>query len=76
MFHDILTKEISLTDKYVTPECFDFLEMLLKKDPTQRLGFNSGISEIKQHKFLSDISWLSLSLYNDEIFKFLKIDSL
>jgi len=47
MFHDILTKEISLTDKYFTPDCIDFLENLLKKDVTQRLGFNSGIDEIK-----------------------------
>jgi len=57
MFHDILSKEICLTNKYVTSDCIDFLEKLLKKDTTQRLGFNSGINEIKQHEFLSDINW-------------------
>lgn len=57
MFHDILTKEICLTNKYITSDCIDFLEKLLKKDTTQRLGFNSGINEIKQHEFLSDINW-------------------
>ena len=37
-------------------ESGDFINKLLKRKPTKRLGYN-GIKEIKSHKWLKDVNW-------------------
>lgn len=46
------------------PECIgkrtaltDLIERLLEKDPTKRLGYNRGASEIKEHVFFRGLQW-------------------
>jgi len=40
-------------------ECADFINKLLQRKPTNRLGYN-GPEEVKQHKWLKDIDWKKL----------------
>lgn len=35
----------------------DLIERLLEKDPTKRLGYNGGATEIKRHAFFRGLSW-------------------
>lgn len=54
--------EISLT-----PECKDLLERLLNKDPSKRLGNQSGSREIKLHPFFKDVDWVQISQRKAEV---------
>eukprot|EP00340_Litonotus_pictus_P008316 CAMPEP_0170519624 /NCGR_PEP_ID=MMETSP0209-20121228/4976_1 /TAXON_ID=665100 ORGANISM="Litonotus pictus, Strain P1" /NCGR_SAMPLE_ID=MMETSP0209 /ASSEMBLY_ACC=CAM_ASM_000301 /LENGTH=145 /DNA_ID=CAMNT_0010805561 /DNA_START=437 /DNA_END=871 /DNA_ORIENTATION=+ len=38
-------------------ESFDFVNKLLKRKPTNRLGFEKGISELKGHPWFSGFDW-------------------
>ena len=38
------------------PRSIDFINKLLKRKPSQRLGFN-GVDEIMSHPWLEDIDW-------------------
>jgi len=40
----------------ISPEAKDFIQRLLDKDFSQRLGAN-GAEEIKKHPFLQGIDW-------------------
>ncbi len=42
------------------PDAKDFLEKLLKRDPSKRLGAKKGIREIKEHPFFTGINWKTL----------------
>ena len=41
---------------YFEDETIDFLESILQKDETKRLGYN-GVEEIKAHPFFAEIDW-------------------
>ena len=61
----ILTKKFKLTEKDI-PNNFDvsiidFINKLLEKKPTNRLG-NNGINEIIEHPWLSGINWEKMKL--------------
>lgn len=36
------------------------MSKLLNKDPKQRLGFKSGLEEIKEHPWVKEVDWHSL----------------
>lgn len=44
-------------DADISLECRDLLEKLLVKDPKQRLGYSTGMSDIKRHPFFKGIDW-------------------
>lgn len=61
---NILKSTLILPDSLST-NCRDLLQrviftQLLQKDPSKRLGFTLGASEIKQHSFFSSINWTSV----------------
>lgn len=35
----------------------DLLLKLLEKDPTKRIGYRNGFSELKSHKYFEDVDW-------------------
>ncbi|KAL0435442.1 UNVERIFIED_CONTAM: Serine/threonine-protein kinase UCNL [Sesamum radiatum] len=46
------------TEEYVAPEVIrDLIGKLLDKDPTRRLGYRRGASEIKEHEFFRGLKW-------------------
>lgn len=62
--NEVLTKEI-IIDKDNIPkgwskESVDLVNMLLKKKPNERIGFEDGIKEIKKHNFFEEIDWNAL----------------
>lgn len=65
IFHKILNMtinmpEVGVEEGQVHPDARDFLEKLLKRDPTKRLGSKKGIREIKEHPFFTGINWKTL----------------
>lgn len=42
-----------------SPHLADLINQLLRKNPSERLGYR-GVSEIKDHKYFSDIKWKRL----------------
>ena len=63
IFEDILNNPLKISKK-VSPYCQDFLEKLLNKDPSKRLGAN-GVEEIMEHPFLESLDWDKL--YNKNV---------
>lgn len=66
IFKNILKKEISfpsvgVEEGQVHPDARDFLEKLLKRDPSKRLGAKRGVKEIKEHAFFSGICFKTLN---------------
>jgi serine/threonine protein kinase len=59
MYKDIRTKPARIPS-ILGQTVKDLLEGLLRADPSERLGCNEGISEIKKHPFFSDIDWTKL----------------
>lgn len=60
-FQNIMQKDLKFpADVQVSKECKDFLKRLLSKDPKKRLGSNGGASEIRNHKWFSEINWALL----------------
>ena len=43
-----------------TEQCADFINRLIVKDPSQRLGSSDGIAELKRHKWMQSIDWKKL----------------
>jgi len=61
MFRAITRKEIDFGTKIkVSPECKNFIEKLLIKNPDNRLGTN-GAEEIKAHPWFKNVNWNDLS---------------
>ena len=62
-------KEIKLEKNDIkegwSKESVDFINHLIKRQPTRRLGYNEGIKELKKHLWLKDIKWKDL--YNGMI---------
>lgn len=54
-FRNILTKAPEFIGKQ-TP-LMDLIRRLLEKDPTKRVGYTHGGSDIKQHEFFSGLKW-------------------
>nr|ABK22520.1 unknown [Picea sitchensis] len=55
-FYNILCKEPPQLSEHSSP-LKDLLRRLLVKEPTLRLGFNSGAQEIKNHEFFEGVRW-------------------
>lgn len=54
-FHKILAMQPEFVGK---PDSLtDLIGKLLKKDPTRRLGYQRGASEIKEHEFFRGLKW-------------------
>ncbi|XP_011016313.1 PREDICTED: serine/threonine-protein kinase UCNL-like [Populus euphratica] len=54
-FRNVLTKKPEFIGK--RNELTDLIERLLEKDPTQRLGYQRGACEIKEHVFFKGVRW-------------------
>ncbi|KAK4286574.1 hypothetical protein QN277_003111 [Acacia crassicarpa] len=54
-FRNILTKAPVFVGKPTT--LTDLIQRLLEKDPTKRLGYVRGASEIKEHEFFRGVRW-------------------
>ena len=44
----------------LSKESFDFIEKLMEKEPSKRLGFIGGINDLKKHPWLLNVDWKSL----------------
>ena len=53
---NILKEKLEIPDD-VSDECADLLEKLLDKDPSKRIGTNSGASEIFSHSWFEEITF-------------------
>uniref|UniRef100_A0A0D6R2N7 non-specific serine/threonine protein kinase n=1 Tax=Araucaria cunninghamii TaxID=56994 RepID=A0A0D6R2N7_ARACU len=58
-FYNVLCKEPELLGPPMSP-LKDLLQRLLMKEPSRRLGSNSGAEEIKRHKFFEGVKWEEL----------------
>jgi protein-serine/threonine kinase len=57
-FSNVLRNEPSFPDHPATTTlCKSIIKKLLIKDEHRRLGSQTGASEVKQHKWFSNISW-------------------
>eukprot|EP00258_Populus_trichocarpa_P000083 XP_002297784.3 serine/threonine-protein kinase UCNL [Populus trichocarpa] len=54
-FRNVLAKKPEFIGK--RNELTDLIERLLEKDPTQRLGYQRGACEIKEHVFFKGVRW-------------------
>ena len=54
-FRNVLIKKPEFIGK--RNELTDLIERLLEKDPTQRLGYQRGACEIKEHMFFKGVRW-------------------
>lgn len=54
-FRNVVSKEPQFIGKPTA--LTDLIGRLLEKDPTKRLGYNRGASEIKQHVFFKGLKW-------------------
>ncbi|XP_061364855.1 serine/threonine-protein kinase UCNL-like [Gastrolobium bilobum] len=59
-FRNVLLKEPEFVGKKT--ELTDLISRLLEKDPTKRLGYVRGVSEIKEHQFFRGVKWDLLTL--------------
>ena len=53
---NITWPEVGYEENMISPEAKDFIEKLLNKDFSLRLGAK-GVEELKGHPFLEDIDW-------------------
>ena len=58
--------------------CLDFINRLLEKDPEERLGYNGGEKELKEHSFFTGIDWDSIQKlkYKSPIYEIIKFSKL
>ncbi|XP_058071830.1 serine/threonine-protein kinase UCNL-like [Magnolia sinica] len=54
-FHNVLTRPPEFVGK--RSALTDLISQLLEKDPTRRLGFDGGATEIKKHAFFRGLRW-------------------
>jgi hypothetical protein len=45
-------------------EACDFVNKLIRRKPSHRLGFNNGVSELKLHPWLASFPWKELESGN------------
>ena len=61
----VLCKQVQLRKSQIrgkwTPECIDFVNKLLQRNPKNRLGYN-GAKELRSHAWFRDFSWEKLAL--------------
>ena len=53
---NITWPEVGYEENMISPEAKDFIEKLLHKDFSLRLGAK-GVDELKGHPFLEDVDW-------------------
>lgn len=58
LFHQIKFQNPKYPN-FITEQCQNLIEHLLKKEPSQRLGFN-GVQEVKDHPWFKNINWFYL----------------
>ena len=51
-----LTKDDKLKENY-SDFCLEFITLLIKKNPKERLGYKKGEEELKQHGFFMGMKW-------------------
>ena len=56
MYSNIMNLEPRYPD-YLSLDAVDLLRKLLIKFPEERLGYNNGFSEVKEHAFFREIDW-------------------
>ncbi|XP_058073555.1 serine/threonine-protein kinase UCNL-like [Magnolia sinica] len=54
-FRNVLTRPAEFVGKWSA--LTDLISRLLEKDPTRRLGYDGGATEIKEHAFFSGLRW-------------------
>ncbi|PVU86265.1 hypothetical protein BB560_006777 [Smittium megazygosporum] len=63
-FRNIVTVDVTFphppNHQSITKRCKNLIKSLLIKDETQRLGRKGGASDIKSHKWFSDLNWALL----------------
>ncbi|KAI9501277.1 kinase-like domain-containing protein, partial [Coemansia spiralis] len=51
---------------YITPDAKDLVIRLLRKNPSQRLGYGvSGVRDIKKHRFFRKVNWEKLEKHHE-----------
>jgi hypothetical protein len=55
-FANVLKNEVGFPDSPAVTRWVEFSKLLIK-DEHKRLGSNSGASEVKQHKWFSNVNW-------------------
>ena len=62
---EVLAKQIIITTEELpdswSKESADFFNLLLKRKQEQRLGYNRGINELKEHTWFKSFNWKNLS---------------
>lgn len=43
--------------RHITKNAQDLIKKLLRRTVSQRIGYNNGVKEIKEHSFFDDINW-------------------
>lgn len=56
MLRDITEKPIPMKP-YFSEEASSFLQQLLERDPSKRIGANQDAVDLKNHPFFADIDW-------------------
>jgi len=59
MYYNIVNKEISFPS-YLSDDAVILLKGLLTKDPNARLGWRTGLSEVKEQPFFKGVDWEKL----------------
>ncbi|KAJ2454707.1 hypothetical protein EV183_001291 [Coemansia sp. RSA 2336] len=53
--------------KYMTPDAKDLIIRLLRKKPSQRIGYGSkGVENIKKHRFFRKVDWVQLEKNHEQ----------
>jgi protein-serine/threonine kinase len=60
MMKDIVSSRVRLLPDTLSVEGQAFVKGLLNRNPEQRLGYQRGIDEIKEHPWMADIDWEEL----------------
>lgn len=61
MFNNIQKKSVKFPkDRKLSAECKHFIESLLAKDPSKRLGSKADFDEVKAHPFFANIDFHAL----------------
>ena len=67
--HSVLRKQAKIEEDEIpngwSYESVDFINKCLKRKQSRRLGYNSGVSELKNHEWFSNYNWEKL--YNKNI---------
>ena len=69
VYKRIIANDYKEMSSSFSPELKDLIKKFLVKDPTKRLGYNSvtsGVSEIQQHPWFTNVHWKALLKCNVE----------